>query len=48
MPAMLSLHLSMLVALYATAHYGKFVHGVYRFGALLRSRLEEGVGQEAG
>jgi citrate/tricarballylate utilization protein len=48
MPAMLSLHLSMLVALYATAPYGKFVHGVYRFGALLRSRLEEGVGQEAG
>jgi citrate/tricarballylate utilization protein len=48
MPAMLSVHLSMLVALYATAPYGKFVHGVYRFGALLRSRLERGGGREAG
>jgi citrate/tricarballylate utilization protein len=39
--AMLSLHLATLVALYATAPYGKFVHAIYRFGALLKNRAEE-------
>jgi citrate/tricarballylate utilization protein len=41
MAAMLTLHLSSLVALYATAPYGKFVHAVYRFGALLKNRSEQ-------
>ena len=41
MAAMLTLHLASLVALYATAPYGKFVHGVYRFQALLKNRAEQ-------
>jgi citrate/tricarballylate utilization protein len=41
MATMLTLHLASLVALYATAPYGKFVHGVYRFGALLKNRAEQ-------
>jgi citrate/tricarballylate utilization protein len=32
----LTLHLGSLVGLYVTAPYGKFVHAVYRFAALLR------------
>jgi len=34
------LHLAFLVALYATAPYGKFVHFVYRFAALVLNRAE--------
>jgi citrate/tricarballylate utilization protein len=41
MAAMLTLHLASLVALYATAPYGKFVHSVYRFLALLKNRAEQ-------
>ena len=41
MAAMLTLHLASLVALYATAPYGKFVHAVYRFQALLKNRAEQ-------
>lgn len=41
MAAMLSLHLGSLVALYATAPYGKFVHAVYRFQALLKNRSDQ-------
>lgn len=41
MAAMLTLHLATLVALYATAPYGKFVHSVYRFQALLKNRAEQ-------
>jgi citrate/tricarballylate utilization protein len=37
----LVIHLALLVALYATAPYGKFVHFVYRFAALLLYRAEE-------
>jgi citrate/tricarballylate utilization protein len=43
MPALgpiLALHLAILVALFATAPYGKFVHGAYRFAALLLNRAE--------
>ncbi len=43
MPTMLSLHLASLVALYATAPYGKFVHVVYRLGALFKNRAEQQV-----
>jgi len=39
---MLVLHLGSLVALYVTAPYGKLVHGVYRFAALLRDAGERG------
>ncbi len=41
MGILLVLHLGVLVGLFATAPYGKFVHFVYRFGALLLNRLEE-------
>jgi len=37
---MLVLHIAVLAALYVTAPYGKFVHGVYRLGALLLYRIE--------
>jgi citrate/tricarballylate utilization protein len=36
----LVLHLGSLVALYVTAPYGKLVHGVHRFAALLRDAAE--------
>ena len=35
-------HLGVVAALFATAPYGKFVHAVYRFLALVRYRLERG------
>lgn len=37
---LLLVHLATVAALYLTAPYGKFVHAVYRFGALLRSADE--------
>jgi len=40
MGVVLVLHLGSLVALYVTAPYGKLVHGVYRFAALLRDAAE--------
>lgn len=40
MGGLLILHLGTLAALYLTAPYGKAVHTVYRFGALLRSAAE--------
>lgn len=47
MATMLTLHLASLVALYATAPYGKFVHPVYRFCALLKNRAEQRAEQRA-
>ena len=41
MGTVLVIHLAFLIALYATAPYGKFVHFVYRFAALLLFRAEE-------
>lgn len=38
---LLVLHLGVLTGLYATAPYGKFVHFVYRGGALILNRLEQ-------
>ncbi len=40
MGTMLTVHLAVLVALYATAPYGKFVHFVYRVAALVLNRVE--------
>lgn len=37
---LLLLHLSFVMTLFLTIPYGKFVHGVYRSGALLKSALE--------
>ena len=38
----LTIHLAVLVGLYATAPYGKFVHFVYRLAALVLNRVEVG------
>jgi citrate/tricarballylate utilization protein len=38
----LVVHLATVFALYLTAPYGKFIHAVYRFGALLRAAHERG------
>jgi citrate/tricarballylate utilization protein len=36
----LFVHLALLVGLYLTAPYGKLIHMVYRFGALVKNRME--------
>ena len=41
MPPMLVVHLGLLVALFITAPYGKFIHFVYRYLALVRRAGEE-------
>ena len=41
MGIMLSLHLGLVFALFLTMPYGKFVHGLYRFGALLLDAIEQ-------
>lgn len=40
MPLLLALHLGFVFALFLTAPYGKFVHGLYRFAALVRYARE--------
>jgi citrate/tricarballylate utilization protein len=41
MPALLSVHLAIVLALFVTLPYGKFVHGIYRAAALGKFRREE-------
>jgi citrate/tricarballylate utilization protein len=41
MGAILTLHLGLVAALYITAPYGKFVHALYRYLAVLRHHLEQ-------
>jgi len=41
MPALLVVHLAIVLALFLTFPYGKFVHGIYRGAALLKFRREE-------
>jgi citrate/tricarballylate utilization protein len=50
MPALLALHLGVVMALFATLPYGKFAHGIYRCAALLKSAIEkrQGGGLQAG
>ncbi len=38
---MLTVHLGLVAALYVTAPYGKFVHFLYRYLALVRNRIEQ-------
>jgi citrate/tricarballylate utilization protein len=40
MPALLVVHLAVVLALFITIPYGKFVHGIYRGAALLKFRRE--------
>jgi citrate/tricarballylate utilization protein len=52
LPALLAVHLGVVMALFATLPYGKFAHGVFRMAALLRFAVEKrqpnrlGVGAE--
>lgn len=41
MPALLAVHLGIVIALFATLPYGKFAHGIYRSAALLKSSVEK-------
>ena len=38
---LLAVHLGGVRALFATLPYGKFAHGIYRSGALLKSAIEK-------
>lgn len=41
MPALLAVHLGVVMGLFATLPYGKFAHGIYRSAALLKSAIEK-------
>ena len=41
MGTLLSVHLGFVMALFATLPYGKMVHGVYRFLALVQDAAED-------
>ena len=41
MGVLLAIHLGIVMGLFLTMPYGKFVHGIYRFGALLCNASEE-------
>jgi citrate/tricarballylate utilization protein len=41
MNPLLALHLGVVFALFVTLPYGKFVHGIYRFAALVRYAQEQ-------
>jgi citrate/tricarballylate utilization protein len=45
MGALLRIHLGVVLGLFLTLPYGKFVHGIYRSAALVRSVLESSRGQ---
>jgi citrate/tricarballylate utilization protein len=40
MPSLLIVHLAIVLALFITLPYGKFVHGIYRAAALVKFRRE--------
>jgi citrate/tricarballylate utilization protein len=45
MGALLRIHLGVVLGLFFTLPYGKFVHGIYRSAALVRSALEASRGK---
>ncbi len=45
MGVLLRVHLGVVLGLFLTLPYGKFVHGIYRSAALIRSALETSRGQ---
>ena len=45
MGTLLVIHLAMVLVLFLTLPYGKFVHGIYRTAALVKSALESGAGK---
>ncbi len=45
MGALLAIHLGFVLALFLTMPYGKFVHGVYRYAALVKNAAEQARGQ---
>jgi citrate/tricarballylate utilization protein len=47
MGVMLAIHLGVVFSLFLTMPYGKFVHGIYRFGALALYAAERKVGRSA-
>jgi citrate/tricarballylate utilization protein len=52
MGVLLALHLGVVFSFFITMPYGKFVHGIYRYAALVRyakeqGRMSEGVGEVA-
>jgi citrate/tricarballylate utilization protein len=46
MGMLLRIHLGVVMGLFLTLPYGKFVHGIYRSGALMRSALESSRGKD--
>ena len=48
MNPLLALHLGVVFALFVTLPYGKFVHGIYRFAALVRYAQEQRAGGAPG
>jgi citrate/tricarballylate utilization protein len=44
MGILLALHLGVVLALFLTMPYGKFVHGLYRFAALMKYARERRTG----
>ena len=43
MPLLLAVHLGVVFAFFVTIPYGKFVHGFYRYAALVHDRSERRV-----
>ena len=41
MGILLAIHIALVVALFATLPYGKFVHAIYRYAALVRNAIEQ-------
>ena len=48
MGLLLRIHLGVVLGLFLTLPYGKFVHGIYRSGALVRSALEASKSRRSG